>query len=119
MGEGNFITPSHFFVKNRLKLTKNAKLDKYSYFGYDISFDVGRTFWFSNGGFIKKIMIFSADMSSSAHVDNKEKYMLILGKSPTQPLGNTTLTAEAGYSILVLQNREINFVSITMEAKTT
>ena len=44
-------------------------------------------------------MIFNADMSSSVHVDNKKQYILILGKGPTQRLGNTTLTAEAGYSI--------------------
>ena len=29
-------------------------------------------------------MIFGVDMSSSAHVDNKEKDILILGKGPTQ-----------------------------------
>ena len=33
-------------------------------------------------------------MSNSVHVDNKKKYILILGKGPTQRLDNTTLTAE-------------------------
>ena len=38
-------------------------------------------------------------MSSSVHLDNKGKDILILGKGPTQGLDETTLTAEAQYSI--------------------
>ena len=38
-------------------------------------------------------------MSSSVHIDNKGKYILILGKSPTQGLDDTTLTAGAEYLI--------------------
>ena len=38
-------------------------------------------------------------MSSSVHVDNKGKDILILGKSPTQGLGEHSLTAEKMYSI--------------------
>ena len=45
------------------------------------------------------MIIFGADISSSAHIDNKNKDILILGKGPTQRLDNTTLTAEAKYSI--------------------
>ena len=37
-------------------------------------------------------------MSSSVHIDNKEKDILILGKGPTQRL-NHTLAAETQYSI--------------------
>ena len=37
-------------------------------------------------------------MSSSVHVDNKKKYILILGKSPTQGLEHT-ITAGKMYSI--------------------
>ena len=33
-------------------------------------------------------------MSSSVHIDNKEKNILILGKGSTQGLNNTKLTAE-------------------------
>ena len=39
-------------------------------------------------------------MSSSVHIDNKTKDILIIGKGPTQGLDNTTLTAEAEYSII-------------------
>ena len=38
-------------------------------------------------------------MSSSAHIVNKKKDILILGFGPTQGLDDTTLTAEAQYSI--------------------
>ena len=38
-------------------------------------------------------------MSSSVHIDNKKKYIYILGKSPTQGLDDAMLTAEAQYSI--------------------
>ena len=39
-------------------------------------------------------------MSSSVHIDNKTKDILIIGEGPTQGLDNTTLTAEAEYSII-------------------
>ena len=38
-------------------------------------------------------------MSSSTHIDNKGKYILIFGEGPTQGLDDTTLTAEAIYPI--------------------
>ena len=37
-------------------------------------------------------------MSSSAHIDNKKKDILVLGKGPTQGL-EQTLTVEKTYSI--------------------
>ena len=45
-----------------------------------------------------KMHFFGADMSSSAHIDNKKKDILVLGKGPTQGLEHT-LTAEKMYSI--------------------
>ena len=39
------------------------------------------------------------DMNSCIHVDNKGKEILILGKGPTQGLGEHSLTAEKMYSI--------------------
>ena len=38
-------------------------------------------------------------MSSSLHVDNKGKYILIFGEGPTRGLDDTTLTAEAKHPI--------------------
>ena len=38
-------------------------------------------------------------MCSSMYIDNNKKYILILGKGPTQGLNDTTLTAKAQYPI--------------------
>ena len=46
-----------------------------------------------------KVVVFGVDTSSSIHIDNKKKDLLILGKVPTQGLDDTTLSAEAQYSI--------------------
>ena len=43
--------------------------------------------------------MFSADISSSAHIDNRKRDILIFDKGPLQWLGNTTLTAEKLYAI--------------------
>ena len=37
-------------------------------------------------------------MSSSLHIDDKKRDILILGRGPIQGLDDTTLTAEAKYS---------------------
>ena len=79
-------------------LTKNADIDKYGYSGYGTGFDRRSSFSFPGGGFGQNALIFGADMSSSAHIGNKKKDTLVLGKGPTQGLEHT-LTAEKMYSI--------------------
>ena len=79
-------------------MTKNADIDKYGYSGYGIGFDRRSSFSFPGGGFGQNVLIFGADMSSSAHIDNKKKDILVLGIGPTQGLEHT-LTAEKMYSI--------------------
>ena len=78
-----------------VKLTKNADLDKYKYTGYGIGFDSRSEFLFTDGSYGKNVIVFGAGMSSSVHVDNKGKAILILGEGLTQGLDDTTLTAEA------------------------
>ena len=78
--------------------TKNVDIDKYGYSGYGIGFDRRSSFSFPGGGFGQNVLIFGVDMSSSAHIDNKKKDILVLGKGPTQGLEHT-LTAEKMYSI--------------------
>ena len=46
----------------------------------------------------KNAIIFRVDMSSSAHIDNKNKNILTPGRGATQGLDNTTLRAKAEYS---------------------
>ena len=42
-------------------------------------------------------------MSSSVHVDNKKKDILILGEGPTQGLDGTTITAEKNIQLILLK----------------
>ena len=46
-----------------------------------------------------KIVIFGVDNSSSVHIDNNKKDILVLRKGPTQGLHDVTITAEAEYPI--------------------
>ena len=81
-----------------ITVTKNASIDKYGYSGYGIGFDRRSGFSFLGGEFGQNVLIFGADMSSSAHIDNKKKDLLVLEKGPTQGLEHR-LTAEKIYSI--------------------
>ena len=89
-----------------VKLNKNADIDRYRYSGYGIGFDRKESFSFPGGGFGQNIIIFGVDMSSSVHVDNKKKDILIIGKGPTQGLGEHSLTAEKMYSINFTMTRK-------------
>ena len=53
---------------------------------------------FPSRGFGQNVLSFGADMSSSIHVGNREKHILVLGRGPTQGLGSI-LTVEKMYSI--------------------
>ena len=86
-----------------VRLTKNANVDKYKYLGYGIGFDSRGTFLFPDGSFAQNIIIFGVDMSSSVHIDNKKKDILILGESCTQGLDGTTLTAEKKIKLILLK----------------
>ena len=80
-------------------LTKNADIDKYRYSGFGIGFHRRGSFSFPGGGFGQNVIIFGADMNSSIQIDNKGKYILILGLGTTQGLGEKSLTAEEMFSI--------------------
>ena len=58
------------------------------------------------------VVIFTADMSSSVHIDNKGKDSLILGEGSTQGLNNTTLTPKAKYPINFTQSNKIFALSL-------
>ena len=54
-------------------LTKNTDINKYKYIGYGIGFDRRSSLSFPGGGFGQNVLIFGADMSSSAQINNKKK----------------------------------------------
>ena len=87
------------FLFGGVKLVKKADSDKYVYTCYGIGFDLRSEFSLPDGSVGKNVIIFGVDMSSSVHIDNKKKYILIFCKNPTQGLDDTTLNAEAQYSI--------------------
>ena len=92
-----------------ITLTKNADIEKYGYSGFGIGFDRRSSFSFPSGGFGQNVLIFGVDMSSSSHIDNKKKNILVLGKGPTQGLEHT-LTADKMYSInFLLQIKHFKF----------
>ena len=89
-----------------VKLTKKADPDKYKYSIYGIGFVSCSEFSFTDESMGKKFIIFGVDMSSSLHIDNKNKDILSLGEEPTQGLDGATLKVEAKYPIDVTQRRK-------------
>ena len=88
-----------------VSLTKHPDIDQYKYSGYGIGFDRKGEFTFGNA-FSRNCIIFGVDMSSSVHVDNKKKDIIIFGKGPTPELDGNTLTAEKLYSINFTENNK-------------
>ena len=81
-----------------IRLVKNADIDKYKDLGYGIGFDARGTFLFPDGSFAQNVITFGADMSSSAHANNRAKDILVLGEGLTQRLNDTTLTTEKKFN---------------------
>ena len=89
-----------------VKLTKNADLDKHKYNGYDIGFDSRLEYLFTDGSIGKNLIIFGTDMSSSVHIDNKNKDILVFVlERPTQKLDDTALQLKQNI-LLILDNQE-------------
>ena len=53
----------------------------------------------------KNVVIFGVDISSTVHIDNKKKDILVFGEGATQGLDDTTITTEAKYSINFSRSR--------------
>ena len=69
---------------------------------YGIGFDRRSSFSFPCGGFGQSIIVLEVDMNSSIHINNNGKDILVLGKGPTQGLGEHSLTAEKCIQLLLL-----------------
>ena len=73
-------------------------------------------FSFPTGRFVKNVITFGADMSSSVNVDNKKKYILIVGEGLAQGLDDTKPTAQKSVkSVLLRLKRYFVLASIIME----
>ena len=95
-----------------MKLTKNADPNKYGYSGYEIGFDALSQFLLPDGSWGKNVIIFGVHNSSSVHVENKKKNILVLGGGSTEGLADTTITAEGKYSINFTQSGKIIVLSL-------
>ena len=71
---------------------------KYSYSGYGIGFDSRPPCSFPNFNWGKSVVILGVGNSSSVHIDNKKKDLLVLGKGP--------IKEEAEYSINFSRSRK-------------
>ena len=75
-------------------------LIKIGYSGYGIGFNAHSQFQLPDCNWGKNVSTFGVDNSSPVHADNKKKKdILFLGGSLAQGLHDTTITAEAKYSI--------------------
>ena len=109
------------YLFGAVTLTKNTDIDRYGYSGDGIGFDRRSAFSFLGSGFGQNVIIFGVDTSSYAHIDNKKKDILILGKGPTQTLEHT-LTAEKMYSInftVAKKKLELIVICLSMVQKFT
>ena len=97
-----------------VKLTKNADLDKNKYRRSGIGFDSRSEVSLTDGRLGKTVTIFGADISSSVHIDNENKDILILGEGPTQGLEDTTLTVEAKFPISFTQSEKKICIKFTL-----
>ena len=71
---------------------------------------IGKDFFLLGNEIDRNVKTFGVDMSSSPRIDNKKKYISILGKCPTQGLEHT-LTAEKLYSSNFTENNKKFFLS--------
>ena len=79
------------FLFGAVKLKKHVNVDFHKYSEHGIGFDRKGVFSMDNE-VDRNVIIFGVDMSSFSHIDNKQKDILVLGKSPTKGLEHT-LTA--------------------------
>ena len=63
-------------------IVKNSDRKKYVYTGYRIAFD-GKGSWSFSNDFVKNVIIFGVDSSSSSHTDNLKNDFLMLGEGDT------------------------------------
>ena len=88
-----------------VSFTAHVDIDQYKYSGYCIGFDRKGEFSFGDG-FGRNFIIFGADMSSSAHANNRTKNVLVLRNDFVQGLENTTIYAEKLYSVNFTENNK-------------
>ena len=79
-------------------LIKDTDKEKYVHRGYGITFDSADSWNFDND-FVRNVIIFDVDNSSSAHADNRKNNFSILGEGPTYGINGSFGSPEKKFSI--------------------
>ena len=88
-------------------LIKHADIDKHKYSEDRIGFDRKGCFSHPSGRTGRNVIIFGVDMSSSTKIDNRKKYILILGKDLTQELEHTLSSVKMYSMNFIEQNKNL------------
>ena len=92
----NFRFKNHLFVATNI--VKNIDKGKHVYSGYGITFDSTGSWSFDND-FVRNVIIFGADNTSSSYSDNLKNNLLILGEGPTYGINGSFGSPEKEFSI--------------------
>ena len=92
----NFKLKNCFFGATNVR--KNSDKSKWAYTGYGIVFDGGGSWSFGND-FVRNVIIFGVDNSSSSHTDNHKNNFLVLGEGTTYDINGSFGAAEKKFSI--------------------
>ena len=112
----NFVPTLENYLFGAVNLSRNADIDKHKYSGYDIGFDLGEIFLFTNGKLTRNLIISAAVISSSVHIVNKKKDNFVLSEGLRQVLEDTALTVEKSIQlILLLVEANFFYACIIME----
>ena len=79
-------------------IVKHNDKEKYVYTGYGIPFD-GKGSWSFNDEFVRKVVIFGVDNSSSSHTKNLKNGLLILGEGDTFGINGSYGAPEKKFNI--------------------
>ena len=71
----------------------------------------------SNGEFGENVNNFTVDKSSSAHVDIRKKYILVLRKGARDESDDTKITSVTKYSINITRSRNKFYLSLHYNEK--
>ena len=96
-----------------VKLTKNVDLDKYSFSRYAFASNFCSLFSYLGFDWGNNVAIFGLGNSSSAHIVNEKKDILVFGEGPTQELDDTTVKAK--YSVNFLKLHRIEFYLLMLQ----